>query len=40
MQLLARHGGYAANRAALKTAGVTVFDTLNAMVEGVAVKLP
>lgn len=33
------HGGYAAKRAALEAAGVTVFDTLNAMVEGVALKL-
>jgi succinyl-CoA synthetase alpha subunit len=33
------HGGYAAKRAALEAAGVTVFDTLNAMVEGVAKKL-
>lgn len=33
------HGGYAAKRAALETAGVTVFDTLNAMVEGVAQEL-
>ena len=33
------HGGYAAKRAALEVAGVTVFDTLNAMVEGVARKL-
>lgn len=33
------HGGYAAKRAALETAGVTVYDTLNAMVEGVASKL-
>ena len=33
------HGGYAAKRAALEAAGVTVFDTLNAMVEGVAVRL-
>lgn len=33
------HGGYAAKRAALEAAGVTVFDTLNAMVEGVAAKL-
>ena len=33
------HGGYAAKRAALEAAGVTVFDTLNAMVEGVARKL-
>lgn len=33
------HGGYAAKRAALEAAGVTVFDTLNAMVEGVAQKL-
>lgn len=33
------HGGYAAKRAALEAAGVTVFDTLDAMVEGVAAKL-
>ena len=33
------HGGYAAKRAALEAAGVTVFDTLNAMVEGIAQKL-
>lgn len=33
------HGGYAAKRAALEAAGVTVYDTLNAMVEGVAAKL-
>ncbi len=33
------HGGYAAKRAALEAAGVTVFDTLNAMVEGVATRL-
>ncbi len=33
------YGGYAAKRAALEAAGVTVFDTLNAMVEGVARKL-
>ena len=33
------HGGYAAKRAALEAAGVTVYDTLNAMVEGVAEKL-
>ncbi len=33
------HGGYAAKRAALEAAGVEVFDTLNAMVEGVARKL-
>jgi succinyl-CoA synthetase alpha subunit len=33
------HGGYAAKRLALEAAGVTVFDTLNAMVEGVAVRL-
>ena len=33
------HGGYAAKRAALEAAGVMVFDTLNAMVEGVAQKL-
>lgn len=33
------HGGYAAKRAALEAAGVTVFDTLNAMVEGVAARL-
>jgi succinyl-CoA synthetase alpha subunit len=33
------HGGYAAKRAALEAASVTVFDTLNAMVEGVAQKL-
>lgn len=33
------HGGYAAKRAALEAAGVTVYDTLNAMVEGVASKL-
>ncbi len=33
------HGGYAAKRAALEAAGVKVFDTLNAMVEGVAAKL-
>jgi succinyl-CoA synthetase alpha subunit len=33
------HGGYAAKRAALEAVGVTVYDTLNAMVEGVAVRL-
>ncbi|MBY0266021.1 MAG: succinate--CoA ligase subunit alpha [Burkholderiales bacterium] len=33
------HGGYAAKRAALEAAGVTVYDTLNAMVEGVAARL-
>ena len=34
------HGSYAAKRAALEAAGgVTVIDTLNAMVEGVAVRL-
>ena len=33
------HGGYAAKRAALEAAGVTVFDTLNTMVEGIALKL-
>lgn len=33
------HGGYATKRAALEAAGVTVFDTLNAMVEGIARKL-
>lgn len=33
------HGGYAAKRAALEAAGVTVYDTLNAMVEGVARRL-
>jgi succinyl-CoA synthetase alpha subunit len=33
------HGGYAAKRAALEAVGVEVFDTLNAMVEGVARKL-
>jgi succinyl-CoA synthetase alpha subunit len=33
------HGGYAAKRAALEAAGVTVYDTLNAMVGGVAEKL-
>lgn len=33
------HGSYAAKRAALEAAGVTVYDTLNAMVEGVASKL-
>ena len=33
------HGGYTAKRTALEAAGVTVFDTLNAMVEGVAKKL-
>ncbi|RPJ45613.1 MAG: succinate--CoA ligase subunit alpha [Betaproteobacteria bacterium] len=33
------HGGYAAKRAALEAAGATVFDTLNAMVGGVAAKL-
>lgn len=32
------HGGYAAKRAALEAAGVTVFDTLNAMVEGIAAR--
>jgi len=30
------HGGYAAKRTALEAAGVTVFDSLNAMVDGVA----
>ncbi len=33
------HGGYAAKRAALEAAGVTVYDTLNAMVEGIAARL-
>ncbi|MDH5344097.1 MAG: succinate--CoA ligase subunit alpha [Betaproteobacteria bacterium] len=33
------HGGYAAKRAALESAGAEVFDTLNAMVAGVAAKL-
>jgi succinyl-CoA synthetase alpha subunit len=33
------YGGYAAKRAALEAAGVKVYDTLNAMVEGVAAKL-
>lgn len=33
------HGGYAAKRAALEAAGVTVCDTLNAMVGGVAARL-
>lgn len=33
------HGGYAAKRAALEASGVMVYDTLNAMVEGVAAKL-
>ncbi len=33
------HGGYAAKRAALEAAGVQVFDTLNAMVEGITAKL-
>lgn len=33
------HGGYAAKRAALEAAGVTVYDTLNDMVEGVAARL-
>jgi succinyl-CoA synthetase alpha subunit len=33
------HGGYAAKRAALEAAGVTVYDTLNAMVEGVAARM-
>lgn len=33
------HGGYAAKRAALEAAGVTVFDTLNTMVEGISQKL-
>jgi len=33
------HGGYAAKRSALESAGVQVFDTLNAMVAGIAVKL-
>ena len=32
-------GGYAAKRAALEAAGVTVYDTLNAMVEGIAARL-
>lgn len=33
------HGGYATKRAALEAAGVTVFDTLNAMVEGIDANL-
>lgn len=33
------HGGYSTKRAALEAAGVTVFDTLNAMVEGIVQKL-
>lgn len=33
------HGGYAAKRTALEAAGVTVYDTLNAMVEGIAARL-
>jgi len=33
------HGGYAAKRAALEAAGVTVYDSLNAMVEGIAARL-
>jgi succinyl-CoA synthetase alpha subunit len=33
------HGGYASKRAALEASGVMVYDTLNAMVEGVAAKL-
>lgn len=33
------HGGYAAKQAALESAGVQVFDSLNAMVEGVTRKL-
>ncbi|MFN9488163.1 MAG: succinate--CoA ligase subunit alpha [Betaproteobacteria bacterium] len=33
------HGGYAAKRAALEAAGVTVYDSLNAMVEGIAERL-
>ncbi|MGA0024297.1 MAG: succinate--CoA ligase subunit alpha [Burkholderiales bacterium] len=33
------HGGYAAKRAALEAAGVQVFDSLNAMVGGIAGKL-
>ncbi len=33
------HGGYAVKRAALEAAGVTVFDTLNAMVKGISEKL-
>jgi succinyl-CoA synthetase alpha subunit len=33
------HGGYAAKRAALEAAGVTVYDSLNAMVEDIAARL-
>jgi len=33
------HGGYAVKRTALEAAGVTVFDTLNAMVKGISEKL-
>lgn len=33
------HGGYAAKRVALEAAGVQVFDTLNAMVSGIAQSL-
>lgn len=33
------HGGYVVKRAVLETAGVAVYDTLNAMVEGVATRL-
>jgi hypothetical protein len=33
------HGTYAAKRAALEAAGVTVFASLNEMVEGVAARL-
>ena len=34
------HGTYAAKRAALEAAGVTVFSSLNEMVEGIAAKMP
>lgn len=33
------HGGYSAKRTALETAGVQVFDSLNAMVTGITAKL-
>jgi succinyl-CoA synthetase alpha subunit len=34
------HGTFDAKRAALESAGVTVFDTLNAMVDGISYRLP
>jgi succinyl-CoA synthetase alpha subunit len=34
------HGTFEAKRAALQSAGATVFDTLNAMVDGICARLP